>query len=429
MQKILLYILQFLAKLIIKKHKPFVIGITGTVGKTTTAHFVYHFLHNLYWDKAYMSEFDYNWEFWLPLTILQSKSANKNIFLWFLIFLKWLILIFKKNYPTYLVLEYWVDHKEEMDFLLKIVKPDISIILNISQNHVMQFPNFNDYIKEKLKLPLNSKNIIYNSDDENLEKNLSNKKNIISYWIKNKNAKIQAFKIKSDLDNLNFILKYWSQNFNLKYNLAWDHQVYNILPTFCLWILLWINIDKIIENLVNIYPQKWRWTILKWIKNSLIIDWSYNWWFTSISAWINYINKISLDYNKILFLWDMRELWNESKKIHLNLASLIKKSKANYVILVWSEMNNYIYNDLQNSFKDKIYSFLSSKKAWLKIREIILQNSLKSVIFVKWSQNTIFLEEWIKEFLFDLRDQEKLCRQSRHWLNKKEEFFNNIICN
>jgi UDP-N-acetylmuramyl pentapeptide synthase len=48
MQKILLYILQFLAKLIIKKHKPFVIGITGTVGKTTTAHFVYHFLHNLY---------------------------------------------------------------------------------------------------------------------------------------------------------------------------------------------------------------------------------------------------------------------------------------------------------------------------------------------------------------------------------------------
>jgi hypothetical protein len=48
-------------------------------------------------------------------------------------------------------------------------------------------------------------------------------------------------------------------------------------------------------------------------------------------------------------------------------------------------------------------------------------------VFVKWSQNTIFLEEWIKEFLFDLRDSSKLCRQSDEWLKIKKQFFETVI--
>ncbi len=427
MKKILLLILQKLALNVIKKHKPFVIGITGTVGKTTATHFIYDFMRCLKWSSVYMSEFDYNWEFWIPLTILQSKSANKNIFLWLIIFIKWYLLLFSKNYPKYLILEYGIDHKGEMDFLLKIVKPDIAILLNISQNHVMQFPKFDDYIKEKLKLAQYSKQIIYNADDEILDNALSKKENVILYWVKNKNATVKAFKIQPNLDHLDFNLEYKSISYDLRYNLIGEYQVYNILPTFSLWILLWIEVEKIKEIFTDIHPLKWRWTLLKWVKESIIIDGSYNWWFTSISGWINHMHKLSDDYNKILFIWDMRELWNESKKMHIELASLIKTSNINYVVLVWEEMKKYVYEDLQEVFQDKVFSFLNSKKAWLKVREIIQQNDNQSVIFVKWSQNTIFLEEWIKEILFDLRDQDKLCRQQNHWLDKKEAFFNQAL--
>jgi UDP-N-acetylmuramyl pentapeptide synthase len=79
-------------------------------------------------------------------------------------------LAYSKKYPKYIVLEYGIDHDGEMDFLLEIARPNVGIILNISKNHVLQFPDFEIYKREKLKLPLNSKKIIYNLDDVNIEK-------------------------------------------------------------------------------------------------------------------------------------------------------------------------------------------------------------------------------------------------------------------
>lgn len=60
------------------------------------------------------------------------------------------------------------------------------------------------------------------------------------------------------------------------------------------------------------------------------------------------------------------------------------------------------------------------------MREILYETEGQKVLFVKGSQNTIFLEEAIKEFLFDMRDTDNLCRQSPRWLKKKAEFFDLI---
>ncbi|MFA6090687.1 MAG: hypothetical protein WC774_02830, partial [Candidatus Gracilibacteria bacterium] len=148
MKKIVLILLGKLTKQIIKRHRPFVIGITGTVGKTTATNFVFDFLCTLHGDRVYKSPFNYNGEFGIPMTILQVKSPNSNPFLWILIFLKGIYLLFKKTYPRYLVLEYGVDHPGEMDFLIDIAPPDIAILLNVSKNHVVKFPVFRDYIEE-----------------------------------------------------------------------------------------------------------------------------------------------------------------------------------------------------------------------------------------------------------------------------------------
>jgi len=120
----MLKLLQISARKVIEKHKPIVVGITWTVGKTTTTHFIFEFMSSLFWESVYMSPYDYNWEYWMPLTVLQSKSPNRNPFLWILVFIKWFLLRFSTNYPRYLVLEYWIDHPGEMDFILKVARPD-----------------------------------------------------------------------------------------------------------------------------------------------------------------------------------------------------------------------------------------------------------------------------------------------------------------
>lgn len=427
MKKILLMFLSFMAKTIINKHKPFIIWITWTVGKTTTTNFIYEFLKQIYVNEVYKSEFDYNWEFGLPLTILKSKSPNKNLFLWLLLFFKFLSLYLSKSYPKYLVLEYWIDRIWEMEFLVDIVKPNIAIILNISPNHVTQFPDYNDYIKEKITLWLNSDKVIFNFDDIELRKTFENKTWTLSFWL-DKNAFIKWSDLISDLNWLNFKISYDSELINVEFPLLWDHQVYNILPIFALWKLLNLNLEYVYKHLWNIETQKWRWTILKWIKDSIIIDWSYNWWFLSISSWVKYIKWIDWNYNKILFLWEMRELWSESKKLHTELAEILLQWWFNQIVLIWDEMNKYVYWTLLNKFwSGSVFYFKSSKDWGDKIRELIQKNENKSIIYVKWSQNTIFLEEWIKKFLFDAKDISKLCRQSDNWISKKEEFFSHVI--
>ncbi|EKE30010.1 MAG: UDP-N-acetylmuramoylalanyl-D-glutamyl-2,6-diaminopimelate-D-alanyl-D-alanyl ligase [uncultured bacterium (gcode 4)] len=428
MKKLILSLLSLIAKRIINKQKPFVIWITWTVGKTTATNFVYEFLNELFPWEAYKSEFDYNWEFGLPLTILQSKSPNKNIFLWIYVFLKGIYLSFKNDYPKYLILEYGIDRAGEMEFLLDIVKPKIWIVLNVSPNHVTQFPDYNDYIKVKAALWHNSEILIYNADDEVLCKEFKNLKNANSYWVNNNKAEIIAENIESNIDCLSFDVISPGEKLNVKYSLIWGHQVYNILPIFSLSKLLHVPFSKTAEILWNIQAQKWRWAILKWVNDSSIIDWSYNGWFLAISTGVRYMQKLDPKYNKILFLGDMRELWPESRKLHTDLSVILEEWNADFIVLVWEEMNKYVFERVANALgSHNVYWFNSSRVAWEKIHELILNSEKKSVVYVKGSQNTIFLEEWIKKFLFNLQDASKLCRQSPSWLSIKEDFFSQIL--
>lgn len=428
LKKITIIILSKLSSSVIKKHKPFIIWITWTVGKTTTSNFVYEFMNNIYPNEVYISPYDYNWEIWLPLSILQSKSPNKNIFLWFLVFLKAIYIYFSRNYPKYLVLEYWIDRQWEMKLLTDIAIPDVAIILNISPNHVENFIWYQDYINEKLLLWKVSKKIIYNSDDDNLFKEFNWKNLTYSFWKINPISDTLAKNVYSSIENLKFTILNKEQEISVNYSILWDYQIYNILPVFLLGKILNINLEKTYEILTNIHPEKWRWTLIKWTNDSIIIDWSYNWWFLSLSSWIRYIQNLEWDYNKVLFLWEMRELWSESKKIHTDLLNIILDWKWNYLFLVWDEMKKYVFDKTLEKFGNKfVFRFKSSIEAGDKIRDVIKYLPNKSVVYVKWSQNTIFLEEGIKKFLFDIHDVNKLCRQSPKWIKIKEDFFSHIL--
>ena len=104
MKKILYFILRFFAKAIIKKYRPKVIGITGSVGKTSAKEAIFAVVKQDW--RTRQSFKNYNNEIGLPLTILGRESAGKNIFSWLRIFLAGFCLLIVKNkeYPQILVL-------------------------------------------------------------------------------------------------------------------------------------------------------------------------------------------------------------------------------------------------------------------------------------------------------------------------------------
>lgn len=447
MKRFILALLGKLAKQIIKKHRPFIIGVTGTVGKTTATNFVYDFLRTVHGERVYMSPHNYNGEFGIPMTILQAKSPYSNPFLWIGLFFKGFYLLCKKSYPRYLVLEYGIDRPGEMAFLVDIAPPDIAILLNISKNHVVSFPVFRDYIEEKLTLARAAKRVIYNADDKFIPAGIErlSGKEIMSYGIKHKEGNIFATHIKAELEDLSFTLVKGDESHEMHYPLIGEFQVYNILPVFALGVSLDMGIADIRERLTDIHPQKGRGSILKGVRESVIIDGSYNGGYNSISGGIEYLDGLSTEYHKILFIGDMRELGEDSKELHTEIAQKILASSIQTVVLVGDEMKRFVYPILLDAWgiipeetpegvtpertTDRVFSFLHSRLAGKKVRDIIMNapEETKTVIFTKGSQSGIYLEEGIKEFLYDLRDVEKLCRQNDHWMGIKNHFFESVI--
>ena len=160
MQTFFLSFLAFFARLIIHIHRPFVIGVTGTVGKTTISTHIAKYLSLLYGEKnVLISPYHYNGEYGLPLSIIGAKTGGKNPFLWIGVFLIALSRMIRP-YPRYVVLEYGIDHPGEMDFMLSIVIPDIAIISVVTPNHLEQFGSLENYRTEKLRITRDTPKII-----------------------------------------------------------------------------------------------------------------------------------------------------------------------------------------------------------------------------------------------------------------------------
>ncbi len=95
MRKILNFILKFLAQKILIKYQPDVIGITGSVGKTSCKEAIYTVLSSNFNIRKNIK--NYNNEIGVPLTIIGAESGGRSLLAWLLIFLKRFEINYKKG--------------------------------------------------------------------------------------------------------------------------------------------------------------------------------------------------------------------------------------------------------------------------------------------------------------------------------------------
>lgn len=359
-----------------------IVGITGSAGKTSTLLATEAALTPNFKVKT---NYGGNSESGIPLNILGFNNPDFSLLSWLkiAIFTPLKLLTNWKIYDIFL-LEMGIDSPKSpknMSYLLSIVKPDIGVFLNVTPVHLENFSSLDDIAQEKAKLVNTAKIAIANLSDPLVKKYTLNKK-IIS---------IKPLKI----DIPHYFLP----------------SIYDISLGAALAISKTVNLQTCIaiDNLKNNFQlPPGRSSILKGQNNSTLIDSSYNSSPLSTTEMLNFLN--SYPSPKIAVLGDMRELGTVSELSHQNLYKTALKS-ADQIISVGPETSRY--------FGPKAKKFLYWWQAAEYLKTNLPQNA---TILVKGSQNTIFLEELVKDILKNPKDAKKLCRQNPYWLKIKDIF-------
>lgn len=177
-------ILRFMARVVLWKYKPKIVGITGSVGKTSAKEAISLVLSTKF--NVRKAEKNYNNEIGIPLTIIGAKSGEGSALGWLKVFLKWIFLIiFPSKYPEIVVLEMGIDRPGDMDYLLDFIPVDVGVLTDVSESHLEFFKTIDNIAKEKWKLIESVSNdgvIVVNFDNDKIRELLSKHKKRECEW-------------------------------------------------------------------------------------------------------------------------------------------------------------------------------------------------------------------------------------------------------
>ncbi|MFA7662388.1 MAG: UDP-N-acetylmuramoyl-tripeptide--D-alanyl-D-alanine ligase [Patescibacteria group bacterium] len=428
MKKIIQNILAKLAHAIILKQKPYVVAITGSVGKTSTKEAIFAVLDRQF--EVRQSQENYNNEFGVPLTIIGAKSAGKSILGWLgVICQACLLACFKTSkYPQVLVLEMGADKPGDIEYLTNIVQPLVSVVTAVAPVHVEYFKSIENITKEKSVLvkKVNPAGMtILNADDELV---------LMMNRLSSAQVKLFGFSSKADVRAENLSINYdfsdESKALGISFKLEVEgksmpaflngsigkHQIYAILAAVSVGIFFKMNLVDITEALNNYKPTSGRMRIIKGIKNSILIDDTYNSSPRSCSAAILTLEEIPKYGRKFAILGDMLELGKVSEKEHFKIGQQVASGDIEYLICVGERSRDIVRGaEDADMSEDKIFHFDKSDEVGDFLKDRLREND---IILIKGSQG-VRMEKVTRDLMADpLRAEELLVRQSEKWLEK-----------
>lgn len=420
--------LKLMSVLVLKKYHPRVIGITGSVGKTSAKDAIFTVLASR--GNVRKNEKNYNNEIGLPLTIIGTETGGNSPFAWLGVFLKWLgLIIFPVKYPEFLVLEMAADRPGDIKYLVDFINPEIGVITDISGSHLEFFKTLEGITKEKGYLAKNVRDngaAILNIDNPQLKK-LKNEIKIRTLTFGfGEEADIQATGVlynyasgrngQRGLKGLSFKLNYKGTSMPMRLNnILAEHSIYSALVGVAVGIEMGLNLVEIGKALEDFSLPSGRMNLIRGIKNTIIIDDSYNASPVSTAAALSVFKNIEAR-RKIAVLGDMLELGNDTEPGHQEVARVFLASGGDIFMAVGKRMEHAV-SELKkhNVDENRIFHFASPMEAGLQLQKIMTEDDL---ILVKGSQG-MRMEKIVEEVMAEpLRAGELLCRQDAKWKSK-----------
>ena len=410
------------AKATLLRHNPFIIGVTGNLGKTSTKDAIYAVMKDHFHTRR--SEKSMNSEFGVPLTILGEKSGWNNPLKWIIILIRGLFVPFQQEYPTHLVLEIGADRPGDIKSIASWIKPDITVVTQFGQVpvHIEFFKDRDAVVEEKGHLveALKESGIfIYNNDDHDAAKLLTRTQaRKVSIGI-HETADIKATNVKlygNPITGTETDITVDGASYHLVLpEVAGKSPVYCALPALAVARELAIPLEKACASLRDADKPRGRMRLLSGMNGSVIIDDSYNASPKATEHGLKTLAEIDTKGRKIAVLGDMLELGDHTRYEHYKIGKVAAKS-CHRLFTVGIRSRVIAEGALDEKMSDDaIIQCDSSIDAGKELVKIIQEGD---VIYVKGSQS-IRMERAITMILAETHNPKAvLVRQEREWLAK-----------
>ncbi|MEK7194768.1 MAG: UDP-N-acetylmuramoyl-tripeptide--D-alanyl-D-alanine ligase [Patescibacteria group bacterium] len=426
-RSILSKLLFVLAHAYLLRYRPMIIGITGNVGKTSTKEAIAAVLRSSRRVRA--SSGNLNNEIGLPLSIVGDWSGEyydrgPSILFWLKVFAGGILgLVADSSYPEILVIEYGADRPGDIKKLASQFHPHIAIVTAVGDVpvHVEYFNGPDGVASEKANLvkALSPKGyaVLNHEDSRVLHMQSSTKAQVWTYGL-DQESRVYASNVELLFEDekpsgVVFKLHHAARFVPVKMRGSLGRsQALSAAAAAVVGIILGINLIEISEALGRYSGPNGRLKILRGVKDSLIIDDTYNAAPASMRLALETLESIPSG-RKIAVLGNMLELGNYSYEAHQAIGNLA--GEVADILICVGDKGKVIADSAGNQMsKENIYTFENSVQAKAKVQELIQAGD---IVLVKGSQG-MRMERVVEEIMAHPENKkELLVRQSKKWQN------------
>lgn len=418
-------------RMIVKKHRPIVVAVTGSYGKTSVRNAIAMALGDSV--RVRVASENYNNELGVPLSVLGASAPGRSPIAWLkLLFAADRLYLASKAPFDVLVLEYGADKPGDIGRLCDVAAPHVSVLTGISPIHLEFYPSIEALENEKATLltRVHADGLaVVNADDTSALRLATRSKAKVLFYGFSEQANVQgtdllfeprldgSFEPGEELATLSATIRDEHEEARLVLkNVVAPAQMSAALAAVAVAKYFKIPLKTAVQRLSALRPEPGRLQPIAGIKGSLILDDSYNAAPKAVHAALDVLEQFRLTGTgrRIAALGHMAELGNVNDEEHEAVGAHVARAEIDLLILGTERAEGIAKGAIASGFDErKIVRFTSSEEAgkWLDAEihkgDIVLVKGAQSARMEKVSKSIMAEPE---------RAEELLCRQYGKWI-------------
>ncbi|MBR6045525.1 MAG: UDP-N-acetylmuramoyl-tripeptide--D-alanyl-D-alanine ligase [Ruminococcus sp.] len=314
------------------------VGITGSVGKTTTKDMIACVMSRGF--KTLKTIGNHNNEIGVPQTLFGLDNSCEAA-----------------------VIEMGMNHTGEMSRLSTCAEPTLCVITNIGVSHIENLGSQENILRAKLEILDGASPdapLILNRDDKLLASaEIRGSREIMYYSLKKKDCPVYAADVTVSDSGIEFGIVYNGTRYPARINVLGEHNVRNALAAFCVGVRLGIDPAECAAGLSDFKPEGLRQNI-RYAKGMTFVVDCYNAAPDSMRAALSVLSQVSVGEGgrRFCVLADMLELGKNARTYHKQVGEYVK---ADMLLCYGENSRYYIEGAVKKGFDESACRYFESK--------------------------------------------------------------------